>query len=178
MPVQPARRLIVGISGATGVIYGVRALELLRQAGVETHAVASKWALRTLLHETRYTQADVQALASRGYAAASEETVLRFFRAAFRGLGRFVQDEALSVDVVARYSRVTMPDVLAAAWEAHARKYTKRIPYTTESAVQMTLEELALSDPRAQTASPEAFYDNRFVRELDQAQFFTALYPP
>jgi hypothetical protein len=82
------------------------------------------------------------------------------------------------VDVVARYSQVTMPDVLAAAWEAHARKYTKRIPYTTSSAVQMTLEELALADARAQTASPEAFYDNHFVRELDQAQFFTALYPP
>ena len=117
-------------------------------------------------------------IASRAYAAASEETVLRFFRAAFRGLGRFVRDEALAVDVVARYSQVTMPEVLAAAWEAHAKKYTKRIPYTTQSAVQMTLEELALADPRAQTASPEAFYDNRFVRELEQAQFFTALYPP
>jgi ABC-type nitrate/sulfonate/bicarbonate transport system substrate-binding protein len=117
-------------------------------------------------------------IASRGYVAASGESVQRFLRAAFRGLGRFVQDEALSVAVVARYSQVTMPDVLAAAWEAHAKKYTKRIPYTTASAVQMTLEELALADARAQTASPDAFYDNHFVRELDQAQFFTALYAP
>jgi flavin prenyltransferase len=36
------RRLIVGISGASGVIYGVRLLQLLRNAGVETHLVMTK----------------------------------------------------------------------------------------------------------------------------------------
>ena len=44
-------KLIVGISGATGVIYGVRLLQRLREAGVETHLVISKWGGRTLLHE-------------------------------------------------------------------------------------------------------------------------------
>lgn len=60
-------RLIVGITGATGVIYGVRLLELLRQSDVETHLILSKWAARTLLHETEYTPEDVQKLASRTY---------------------------------------------------------------------------------------------------------------
>lgn len=58
------QRLIVGMTGATGTIYGIRILELLRGTGVETHLVMSKWALRTLLHETAYTKAQVEALAS------------------------------------------------------------------------------------------------------------------
>jgi flavin prenyltransferase len=57
-------RLIVGITGATGVIYGVRLLERLREARVETHLVMSRWGARTLQHETRYSREQVEALAS------------------------------------------------------------------------------------------------------------------
>ena len=61
-------RLIVGISGATGVIYGVRLLERLREAGVETHLVVSRWGIRTLLHETTWTRETLTALATTSYA--------------------------------------------------------------------------------------------------------------
>ena len=61
-------RLIVGITGATGVIYGVRLLERLRDAGVETHLVISRWGVRTLLHETPYSREQVEALAHTAYA--------------------------------------------------------------------------------------------------------------
>ena len=61
-------RLTVGITGATGVIYGVRLLERLRDAGVETHLVISRWGARTLLHETRYSREQVEALAHTSYA--------------------------------------------------------------------------------------------------------------
>ncbi|HEY0331383.1 MAG TPA: UbiX family flavin prenyltransferase [Rhodopseudomonas sp.] len=57
------RRLIVGISGASGVIYGVRLLQLLRNAGVETHLVMSKTAEITFAYETRLKIAEVKALA-------------------------------------------------------------------------------------------------------------------
>jgi 4-hydroxy-3-polyprenylbenzoate decarboxylase len=56
-------RLIVGISGASGVVYGVRLLELLRGAGVETHLVMSRSAEVTLAHETDMKVAAVRALA-------------------------------------------------------------------------------------------------------------------
>jgi 4-hydroxy-3-polyprenylbenzoate decarboxylase len=62
-------RIIVGITGATGVIYGVRLLERLRDAGVETHLVISRWGARTLLHETPYSREHVEALAHASYAA-------------------------------------------------------------------------------------------------------------
>ena len=58
------QRLIVAITGATGAIYGVRMLELLRDAGVETHLVISPWGRRTLVHETPYAVDDVQRLAT------------------------------------------------------------------------------------------------------------------
>jgi flavin prenyltransferase len=62
------RRLIVGITGATGVVYGVRTLELLREAGVESHVIVSSWALRTLQHETTYSVDDLKRLANYWYA--------------------------------------------------------------------------------------------------------------
>jgi len=61
-------KLIVGITGATGVIYGVRLLERLREAGVETHVVLSRWGVRTLVHETPYSREQVEAIAHTVYA--------------------------------------------------------------------------------------------------------------
>lgn len=57
-------RLVVGITGASGAIFGVRALEALRALGVETHLVMSRWSRATLLHETSYSLAEVENLAS------------------------------------------------------------------------------------------------------------------
>jgi len=63
-------RVIVGMTGATGAIYGVRLLERMREAGVETHLVMSRWGARTLLHETSWSRERVEALASVTYAPA------------------------------------------------------------------------------------------------------------
>jgi 4-hydroxy-3-polyprenylbenzoate decarboxylase len=63
-------RLIVGISGASGCIFGVRLLEALRDGPVETHLVMTKAAEMTLAYETDYAAADVRALATRHYAIA------------------------------------------------------------------------------------------------------------
>jgi 4-hydroxy-3-polyprenylbenzoate decarboxylase len=66
-PAAP-RRLVVGITGATGTIYGVRLLQALHGSGVETHLVVSRWGARTLIHETPYTMEQVRRLATRVYA--------------------------------------------------------------------------------------------------------------
>ena len=58
------RRLVVGLTGATGAILGIRLLEALKDCKVETHLVISAWAHRTIEHETRYTAKEVIALAS------------------------------------------------------------------------------------------------------------------
>lgn len=61
------QRLIVGISGASGVIYGIRMLELLRDLPVETHLVMSRSAEITIAHETDRKIADIRALADFWY---------------------------------------------------------------------------------------------------------------
>ena len=60
-------RLIVGITGATGTIFGIRLLQMLHGSGVETHLVLSKWASRTLVHETSLSVKEVQDLATESY---------------------------------------------------------------------------------------------------------------
>jgi flavin prenyltransferase len=62
------RRIVVGISGASGAIYGVRLLQVLRaQPDVETHLVISKAALLTIAHETPFDPEAVTSLADRVY---------------------------------------------------------------------------------------------------------------
>jgi len=59
------KRLVVGITGATGAIFGIRLLEALHGVeGVETHLVLSKWAMQTIEHETSMTVAQVRELAT------------------------------------------------------------------------------------------------------------------
>ena len=56
-------RLVIGISGASGVVYGLRALDACRDLGVESHLILSKAALLTLAQETDLSAAQVQAKA-------------------------------------------------------------------------------------------------------------------
>jgi 4-hydroxy-3-polyprenylbenzoate decarboxylase len=62
-----AKRLIIGISGASGTIYGVRLLQVLRKAEIETHLVMSKSAEMTMAYETDFKPKDVRALADVHY---------------------------------------------------------------------------------------------------------------
>lgn len=60
---DPAKRLIIGITGASGAIYGVRLLELLKDTEIETHLIVSRAAQMTIAAETDFKIADVEALA-------------------------------------------------------------------------------------------------------------------
>lgn len=81
-------RLIVGLSGASGIVYGVRLLEALRGRPVETHLVMSKSAEVTLAHETNLKVSDVQALADVWYPATDMGAALS--SGSFRTLGMVV----------------------------------------------------------------------------------------
>jgi 4-hydroxy-3-polyprenylbenzoate decarboxylase len=63
MKTKSPRRLIIGISGASGTVYGIRMLELLRDTDIETHLVMSKSAEMTLAYETDLTGKDIRPLA-------------------------------------------------------------------------------------------------------------------
>ncbi len=61
------KRMIVGISGATGIIYGIRILEVLRRHNIETHLVVSKAAEMTLHYETDLSIKELRQLADINY---------------------------------------------------------------------------------------------------------------
>jgi 4-hydroxy-3-polyprenylbenzoate decarboxylase len=80
--------IIVGISGASGVAYGVRLLEELRRLGAETHLVMTRAAEITLAWETDHKVAAVRALAERWYAA--DDLAAPIASGSFRTLGMVV----------------------------------------------------------------------------------------
>jgi len=61
---NPPQRLIVGIAGASGVVYGIRALEILKRTGIETHLVMSPAAELTMSYETDVSPKAVRKMAS------------------------------------------------------------------------------------------------------------------
>jgi len=80
--------MVVGITGASGVIYGVRLLQLLRGADVETHLVMSRSAQVTLAHETSLKVADFTALADAACPAADNPAAIS--SGSFRTMGMVV----------------------------------------------------------------------------------------
>jgi len=80
--------MIVGISGATGIIFGLRILEVLRRFGIETHLVMSKPGERTLACETDLKVRDVRAMADFSYADADIGAAIA--SGSFRTMGMIV----------------------------------------------------------------------------------------
>jgi flavin prenyltransferase len=83
------KRIIVGISGATGAIYGIRLLQLFRSVdSIETHLVMTPAARRTVLLETQFSLDDVEALADRVHRPA--DIAASISSGSFRSMGMIV----------------------------------------------------------------------------------------
>ncbi|MBP5951524.1 UbiX family flavin prenyltransferase [Pseudomonas iridis] len=80
--------MVVGISGASGFIYGVRLLQLLGELDIESHLIISRAALLTMAHETDYKLADIIALASHYHRA--DDVAAGIASGSFRCLGMVV----------------------------------------------------------------------------------------
>lgn len=81
-------RIAVGVTGASGVIFGVRLLQVLRELGIETHLTMSRAAEVTLAHETDFKVADIRALASFCYGI--NDIAAPIASGSFRSLGMIV----------------------------------------------------------------------------------------
>lgn len=83
------KRIIIGISGASGAIYGVRALEMLREIGeIETHLVVSQPARLTIHHELGREYREIAALADHEYGA--QDVAAAISSGSFRTMGMLV----------------------------------------------------------------------------------------
>mgnify|MGYP000928184590 CR=1 FL=1 len=80
------QHFIVGISGASGVVYGIRMLEVLAAAGFHTHLIMSRAARLTLASETNLKPADVETLAGSVHANADVGSICASGSFRFRGM--------------------------------------------------------------------------------------------
>jgi 4-hydroxy-3-polyprenylbenzoate decarboxylase len=83
-----AERIVVGISGASGAVYGVRLLEALGASGIETHLVVTQPAEITLQHEMEMRREEVEGLAARAYAP--ENLAAPIASGSFRTMGMVI----------------------------------------------------------------------------------------
>ncbi len=103
----------------------------------------------------------------------NRETVLNFFKSYLEGLALLRQDPEYALRVIGKYARITDRDVLM-------ESYRTSVPYTpTRPYVKREIIEKALRLSRkeaARQADPEKFYDNSFVKALDDSGFLAALF--
>ncbi|MGA0616196.1 UbiX family flavin prenyltransferase [Paracoccus sp. KR1-242] len=85
---DPPRRMVVGISGASGFVYGLRLLEILRELGIETHASVTRAALLTMTHETGFKLSDIEARAD--YLYRPDDVAASISSGSFRTMGMIV----------------------------------------------------------------------------------------
>jgi polyprenyl P-hydroxybenzoate/phenylacrylic acid decarboxylase-like protein len=64
---ESGERIVVGISGSSGSMLGIRLLEVMKKLGIETHLVISETAEKLIEHETKYKVSEVKKLATRAY---------------------------------------------------------------------------------------------------------------
>jgi NitT/TauT family transport system substrate-binding protein len=101
--------------------------------------------------------------------------VRRFLRGWTRGLAYFLTNREGTLPVAAKYLQTDDMALLEAAYRDYVPR-VQRIPYPRPGGVQTVLDTLVSTNPRAATARPEQFYNDRFIRELDESGHFRALY--
>lgn len=123
-------RLIVGITGASGAIYGIRLLEFLRGHGeIETHLVMTKPAERTIAHETGYDVADVRAMA--GVVHAVTDIGASIASGSFAALGMVVAP--CSIHTVSAIATCTSDNLLLRAADVALKEGRKLVLLVRET---------------------------------------------
>jgi NitT/TauT family transport system substrate-binding protein len=111
----------------------------------------------------------------RSYAQQNPAVVRSYLRAQIAAIHRLRQDKPFALEVFRKYLQTDDADVLEDTYEVYVTKYIQPVPYPDEQGIQGILDELAVENPRAREASPRDFYDDRYVRELDESGYIRSL---
>ena len=114
-------------------------------------------------------------MARRSFINANEDLVRRFLKGYSEGVYRMHKDPELARRAIRRYARATEPKIVDAVYQ-YALDYVDKIPYNTPEGIQEVLNQAAARNPKAKTASPDTFYDDRFIKELETAGFYKQLW--
>jgi NitT/TauT family transport system substrate-binding protein len=114
-------------------------------------------------------------MARRSFINAHTDLIKRFLKAYGEAVYRLFSDKELSRRAIAKYARAADAKTLDTVYQ-YAVDYVDKIPYNSREGVQEVLNQAALRNPKAKDAKPEAFYDDRFVKELDNEGFYRQLW--
>ena len=122
-------RLIVGITGATGAIFGVRILQRLREFDVESHLVISAWGAKTIEHETGMSVREVRALADHSHRPGEQGATIS--SGSFRTLGMVVAP--CSVKTLGQIANGIADDLVARAADVVIKERRRLVLMVRES---------------------------------------------
>jgi NitT/TauT family transport system substrate-binding protein len=114
-------------------------------------------------------------MARRSFINANGDLIRRFLKAYSEAVYRLFTDKELSRRAIAKFTRAADVKTLDTVYQ-YAVDYVDKIPYNTREGIQEVLNQAAVKNPKAKDAKPEAFYDDRFVKELDSQGFYKQLW--
>ena len=132
-PAPERPRIVIGMSGASGVAYGIRLLEVLRDHGVETHLVMSRAAYLTLATETDMTPRQVEALAS--IVHSNKDIGATCASGSFRTLGMIVAP--CSVKTLAEIATGTTSNLLSRAADVALKERRRLVLMVRETPLHL-----------------------------------------
>lgn len=114
-------------------------------------------------------------MARRSFIQTRPDLVKRVLMAYSEGVHRLHMAPDLSKRTLRKYARVSEPKLVDAVYQ-YALDYVDKIPYNTREGIQEVLNQVADRNPKAKTAKPEDFYDDRYVKELEASGFYRQLW--
>src|SRR6266481_1234426 len=97
------------------------------------------------------------------------DLVKHYLSAEVEAIALMRKDRAFTLKVSSKYLRTTDSDLLAESYDIQITKYMMKVPLTTTEAVRSVLDELAERSPKAREQEPTKFFDDRFVRQLQDS---------
>jgi NitT/TauT family transport system substrate-binding protein len=115
---------------------------------------------------------------TREYLKTSEDQATRFIRGYSEGVAFIKKNKAQSIDVLQKKLRLEPGQAvyLEKTYALYAGKYLDQVPYVSIQGVKTLLDFVSSQVPKAKSADPESFIDNKIVRTLENSGFFAKLY--
>ena len=110
---------------------------------------------------------------TKSYLAKNRETVRKFMKGYIEGIARFKQDKEFAKKVMAKYTKSEDQQELEDSY-TYTVPSLRTVPYVTKEGIETLLG--FSQNPNAKTSKPEDFYDNSFIKELDDSGFIKGLY--
>jgi len=114
-------------------------------------------------------------VATRRMIKTDEATVRRFMKALVEGIRYYKTHKVETMQTMVRYMKVKDTALIEAGYEFNVQEYQRK-PYPSVGGIQVSLEQISQTNPKAKNVNVERFFDARFVRELDQSGFIDGLY--